>query len=69
LKVIWAVIEISYSVALPSASKVTGVTPKPVTAPRSTGDKKLSKFAGDTARALNQIDNRIERKLAKGAAS
>jgi hypothetical protein len=35
----------------------------------STGDKKLSKFAGDTARVLNQIANRIERKLAKGAAS
>ena len=35
----------------------------------STGDKKLSKFAGDTARALNQIANRIERKLAQGAAS
>jgi hypothetical protein len=35
----------------------------------STGDKKLSKFAGDTARVLNQIANRIERKLAKEAAS
>jgi hypothetical protein len=35
----------------------------------STGDKKLSKFASDTARVLNQIANGIERKLAKGAAS
>jgi hypothetical protein len=31
------------------------------------GDAKLSKFAGDTARVLNQIANGIERKLLKGA--
>jgi hypothetical protein len=32
----------------------------------SPGDHKLSKFAGDTARTLNQIANGIERRLAKG---
>jgi hypothetical protein len=32
-------------------------------------DDRLSKFAGDTARVLNQIANGIDRKLAKGAAS
>ena len=33
----------------------------------SPGDAKLSKYAGDTARVLNQIANGIERKLAKAA--
>ena len=35
----------------------------------SPGDHKLSKFAGDTARTLNQIANAIERTLAKEASS
>jgi hypothetical protein len=35
----------------------------------SPSDHKLSKYAGDTARVLNQIANGIERKLAKEASS
>ena len=35
----------------------------------SPADHKLSKYAGDTARVLNQIANAIERTLAKEAAS
>ncbi len=35
----------------------------------SEADAKLSKFAADTARTLNQIANGIERKLAKEASS